>query len=300
MVLTTEKLQDVCKKILDAVDTNSALLVSSSLELKTVGNKLYLNVTNKEYYVSISIDLEGEVEEFRAVVDATLFLNLIAKITTENIELSIVNESLTIKGNGTYKLPMITDTNGIIEVPKITIENVTNEFVMSNENLQNILNFNTKEVIKNVVSRPVQKMYYLDNQGCITFTNSACVNNFSLDTEVKLFISILKESLVDYTMKQVEQFKVQSCNKALKDVAYAGYITDNEYDDAKEYIYTVMEKMFKEYYSAIINNFISKEDKIDELQNQSKIITDFVISVNNDLVDSIVQEFAKANKKNIK
>lgn len=190
MVINTEKLQEVCKKVLDAVDNNSALPVSSSVELLTEGRKLFINITNMEYYVSINLDLDNEVDSFRVVVDAHLFLNLIAKMTTEDIELTISDKSLVVKGNGTYKVPIITDAKGIVNVPKITIDNVTNEFTINNEDLQNILNFNTKEVMKNIVNKPVQKMYYLDNQGCITYTNSACVNSFTLNTDVKLIFNL--------------------------------------------------------------------------------------------------------------
>ena len=118
MVINTEKLQEVCKKVLDAVDNNSALPVSSSVELLTEGRKLFINITNMEYYVSIDLDLDNEVDSFRVVVDAHLFLNLIAKMTTEDIELTINDKSLVVKGNGNYKVPIITDAKGIVNVVK--------------------------------------------------------------------------------------------------------------------------------------------------------------------------------------
>lgn len=135
MIINTNILQGVCKQILDAVDTSAGVqdIVNETLELETVEKKLYLNVTNKEYYVSVAIDLDDEVKDFKAVVEAQLFLSLIAKITTKEVELIVDdNTTLIVKGNGTYKLPMIYDIDDLVELPKIEIHNVTStQFVSS-------------------------------------------------------------------------------------------------------------------------------------------------------------------------
>ena len=44
---------------------------------------------------------------FHATVNAALFLKLIPQITTDNIELNIKDNLLIVRGNGTYKLPLI-------------------------------------------------------------------------------------------------------------------------------------------------------------------------------------------------
>jgi DNA polymerase III sliding clamp (beta) subunit (PCNA family) len=83
MILKTKTFQEAAKTILMAVDNNAA-----NIELVVKENNLYLNVTNKEYYVSIKQELE-QPETFNAVVDASLFLSLIAGISTEEFELKI-------------------------------------------------------------------------------------------------------------------------------------------------------------------------------------------------------------------
>lgn len=48
------------------------------------------------------------MEDFNAVVDASLFLNLIAGITTDTFNLSIKGNTVVVKaGKSTYKLNMI-------------------------------------------------------------------------------------------------------------------------------------------------------------------------------------------------
>lgn len=55
--------------------------------------------------------------------------------------------------------------------------------------LNSILQFNSKELSKGVISRPIQKLYYVDEHGAITFTTGACVNSFSLATPIKMLLN---------------------------------------------------------------------------------------------------------------
>lgn len=188
MIIKTKAFQESCKKILDAVDSNSTSIVNETLELEANGSILYLNVTNKEYYVSVKMPLDTDVK-IHAVVNAQLFLNLISKITTGTLEISTSDNTLVVKANGNYKIPMIFDEDKLVEIPKITIENVTNSFAIKNSILQSILKYNTKELLKGGGASPVQKLFYIDEKGAITFTNGACVNNFTLDQKVILTLT---------------------------------------------------------------------------------------------------------------
>lgn len=188
MIIRVDSFQEACKNILATVDSNSLSMVTETLQLKTVDNTLYLSVTNREYYAEVKFELKA-AEEFHAAVNANLFLRLIAQITTETIDLSIVDNSLVVKGNGTYKLPLIFDGDKMLELPKIEIMNPTVEMKISSENLLSILNYNSKELVKGTVARPVQNMYYVDEKGCITFTTGACVNNFTLEKPVSILLN---------------------------------------------------------------------------------------------------------------
>ena len=208
MILKVKDFQDSCKKILEAVDTTTKSIRNETLELKEIDGKLHLNVTNREYFASVILD--GECEKgFRATVDAKLFLPLIAKITTEELELIVKDNTLVIKGNGRYKLPMIYEDINLLELTEITIDNPTTTFTINSDVLLSILTYNSKEVTKNTITRPVQKMYYVDDKGCITFTQSACVNYFELpqpikilltDKLVKLFKLFPKDTDIEFTL----------------------------------------------------------------------------------------------------
>ena len=57
-----------------------------------------------------------------------LFLKLISQITTETIDLNIVDNHVVVKGNGIYKLPLIFDGEKLLKLPEIRINNVTNSY----------------------------------------------------------------------------------------------------------------------------------------------------------------------------
>ena len=106
MILSIEEMQNACSKILAAVDSNNLSVLTETLQLKTEGRSLFISVTNREYLAKVRIDIDHDVE-FHATVNANLFLKLISQITTDTIEMNIVETSLVLKGNGTYKLPLI-------------------------------------------------------------------------------------------------------------------------------------------------------------------------------------------------
>ena len=189
MILRREDIQEKSAKILSAIDTSEVSSLSDTVEMICKDNYLYLSVTNREYLVEIKIDL-GSHEDFHATVSATLFLKLIAQTTSDTIELSVKDNALIVKGNGTYKLPLLYDEDKILSIPKIEVENASVNMQIPSSTLNDIMKFNGKEIQKTTaIARPVQKMYYMDEQGAITFTTGACVNKFSLTTPVKILMS---------------------------------------------------------------------------------------------------------------
>lgn len=205
MILKTKEFKSACKSILSAVDTSTHSIINESLELKVEGDTLFLYVTNKEYFVSVKLNV-GAGEEFKATVDAKLFLSLMDKITTDELELSVEGNSLIINGNGRYKLSMFTSDDKLLELEPITIDNITSTFTMSSDILLSILNNNTNTLNTGVATRPTHNLFYLDDQGCITYRAGACINTFSLPQYVQLLLNL----------KLVKLFKLFPSGKDIK------------------------------------------------------------------------------------
>ena len=189
MILQVKNLKDAAVKILAAVDGSDIMdRVKDTLEIVSVGKTLQLNITNKEYYVRINMPLLEE-EPFRALVNAELFLNLVSKLTTDELELKANQTSLVVKANGNYKLPYIYDGNDVMSVPEIKIENPTTTFNISSDILNSIATVNAKEINLSEATKPFQRLYYVDEKGCITFSNGACINAFTLPEKVVLLLN---------------------------------------------------------------------------------------------------------------
>lgn len=188
MIIRIEDLKNISQTILTAVDSNELSIITETLELKVNNNTFYMNVTNREYYAQVRLPMLNE-EDFHATVNANLFLKLISQITTDTVEFSISGNCLVIKANGMYKLPLIYDNDKLLELPIININNITSEFDIDGDILVSILHYNSKQLNIGAISKPVQKMYYVDDKGAITFTSGACINSFNLEKPVKMLLN---------------------------------------------------------------------------------------------------------------
>jgi DNA polymerase III sliding clamp (beta) subunit (PCNA family) len=188
MIIKTKDFKEAANKILLAadLDTNAA-----NLELVARNSSLYLNVTNKEYYVAVKFPLETE-ETFRAVVDASLFLSLVSGFTTDTFSLDIKDNTVVLgSGKSKYKVAMIYENEDLMNLPVIAIQNKTVEMAIPNDILMSILNVNSKELLKTkyLDVSELNKLYYIDETGCFTFTNGSCLNSFTLEKPVKLLLN---------------------------------------------------------------------------------------------------------------
>ena len=188
MLINTQELKNLTNKILAAVDSSEISDITESLEMEIEDNNLYIYVTNKEYFVKVRLFL-GYNESFHATVNAKLFLNLISQITTEDISMECDEKYLHIKGNGSYKIPLIYDGAELLKLPKIMFNCVDTNMDIDTSILQSIAKYNSKEISKGYIVKPIQKMYYIDEKGAITFTTGACVNNFTLEKPVKMLLT---------------------------------------------------------------------------------------------------------------
>ena len=188
MILKTQEFQKVASTIVGAIDKNAG-----SIELFADGQnpELYLSASNKEYYCRVAFPL-NEPAFIHAVVDAQLFLSLISGLTTDTFEITTTPNAVTVKtGKSKYKLSIIFDNNKMLEIPAIEIKNKTVEMNIGKDILTSISNINGKEIskVRGLDINELQKLYYITENGCFTFTTGACLNKFTLDKPVNLLLN---------------------------------------------------------------------------------------------------------------
>ena len=264
MTVKTEKFQEICSKILKAVDSNPLSEITETLELIGEDDTLYMNITNRDYYVSSRIELDDSVGEFRAAVNASQFLKLICQVTTETVELTAEETYLKVKANGVYKIPLIFNDDQLLSLPVITIDNVTNEFDVPTSVFKDILKYNSKELLKRSCQTEVQKLYYVDEEGCVTFSSGACVTEFSLPKKVKLLLSdkivkltsLFKGDTIVFTIgqdvvgKDIVQTKVRFADK---DIRITAILVSNDRLISRVPVAGIRKRAFDEYnYNVVV------------------------------------------------
>lgn len=194
MKLKAEKFKKLCATVITAVESGVAQKNAGVLTLETKGNYLYLNTAGTDYYLSARF-LPEEFSDINVSVQASLFLKLIADLDSDEIELLAKDKYLSIKSStGSFKVPYIFINDKPATLVPITINNPVTEMNIDGDILYSILQFNSKELVKTVWQKQeLQKLFYVDQLGCITFTNGACINSFNLEKPVRF---LLKDKIV--------------------------------------------------------------------------------------------------------
>ena len=265
MIFRIDELKDVCGVILAAVDSSIDSVINETIELKVENNQFTLNVTNREYYVKVKLGISSE-EEFHATVNANLFLKLISKITTDTVELKIDDTNLIVIGNGRYKIPMIYDGVNLLTLPEISILNATVNFPIKSTVLKSINKYNTKQLSTGTIVNPIQKKYYIDENGAITFTSGACINKFSLQNKVSMLLdsklvklfNLFKDDIdINFTLgyDSITENIIQTKVKFETNIVTITSILSSDDTLIKKFpVSTIRDKVFEDYeYSVVIN-----------------------------------------------
>lgn len=190
ITLKTNIIKDLTSKINKGIEGERTVRVSELLELEVINDKLILSVTNTQFYLSIELSNQvNSADTLHVTIDADTFIKLVSKTTTDEIILDTKDGNLLYKGNGEYIFPLELDQNGEIKtLPKIEI-NPQSTFDIMGDTLYSIYSFGSHELVNDVPVDAVQKYYYVDNLGAITYTESPYLNNFNLPVPFRALIN---------------------------------------------------------------------------------------------------------------
>ena len=163
-------------------------MMSNLIEFNSDGSILKIKMSDGEYELIYKIDSD---EEFKCTISSELFLDLIPRITSETLEFEVKDEYLLVSGSGTYKFPAILTSDKVSAFNDLNIESVTSTWSIDGNILNSIFVNNSKQIqlhSPNDLSF-IQKLYYVDREGAITFTSGACVNEFDFGSDIKLLLS---------------------------------------------------------------------------------------------------------------
>lgn len=221
LTMNTVKLQDMVSRAVKGASNNKLIPITSLMAIELNANHiLTLTTTDATNYLYID-EHKVDGDEFYAVVPVDVFSKLIARMTCENVTLTVHPEIkiLEVKGNGNYKIELPLDENGhLIKYP--------NPY-KSDENFGNKLNLSTVKVILDTLKsalattleNPCYTGYYVGDSVIATDTYKIANMDVSLfdepvlvSAELMNLLSVITEENIKVSIDgDVLQFATDTC-----------------------------------------------------------------------------------------
>ena len=177
MKVVSSRMKDAVNKAIKGAGFNNLIPITSMIGIKLSDGKLRLLTTDMTNTLCIIID-KVSGEDMDITVDADKFGKLIAKTTSEDIDLSVKDDILYVKANGTYKIPLISDEEGLVTFPALTETKgkTTNVKLTSIMQAYNI----NKSALAKTLENPALTGYYCGDMVISTDANVITFNNFKM------------------------------------------------------------------------------------------------------------------------
>lgn len=203
MKVVTSRMKEAVNKAIKGAGFNNLIPITSMVGIKLSDGKLRLLTTDMTNTLCIIIDKVSGVD-MDITVDADKFGKLISKTTSEDIELLVIDDVLSIKANGTYKIPLISDEDGLISFPDISnlseIKEVDCKTKLSS--VMQAYNIN-KSALAKTLENPALTGYYCGESVISTDANVITFNQFKMfDIENPILISAQQMQLLTLSTKE--------------------------------------------------------------------------------------------------
>lgn len=140
--IKTDILKDMVNKAVKGASNNKMIALTGLIELALLNNTLSMTTYDAVNFLTVKED-KVEGENFEVVLAVELFSKLITKTTSEFITLSSDDQTFSITGNGTYKIPLPLDPNdgNPIKFPKyyMDLTDVTSKGIIKKSALKTVL-----------------------------------------------------------------------------------------------------------------------------------------------------------------
>lgn len=180
--LQTPVLQDIVSKSVKACSYLDSFPITGYIKLTVKDGILTLISTDNVNILKLQkSNIQGEID---IVVNARLFSSLIAKMSSPMIEISVEGNTVLVKGNGKYEIPLIKEDDGsTVEMPSYSFDTNVSSNQITNSDIRNILTMN-KSCKADMKEVPSLFNYYMDQERVLTTNYFKACNN-----PVKLFNS---------------------------------------------------------------------------------------------------------------
>lgn len=106
----TEKLKKLVSYAIQGAGINKLIELSTLIGIRVEDGVIYLNTTDGTNYLNVSDSCDADALD--VTVNADVFSKLISKITSDTVDIKVVDNTLVIDGNGKYTLELVLDEEG--------------------------------------------------------------------------------------------------------------------------------------------------------------------------------------------
>lgn len=216
----TVVLQEMVSRSIKGAGQNKLIPLTSLMAIRLKDAQLTLITTDASNTLYITQD-KVDGDDFYCVVQAEQFAKLIAKMTSENVTLTLDNSGLTVKGNGVYKLDLPLDENGnTIQYPDPAAEfEVNGELTEINLSTIKTILATNKAALAVTMEEPVYTGYYVGDKVVSTDGYKICGLNVKLFDEpvliapetMNLLDVMTEEKIGAYVQDDIIEFITKDC-----------------------------------------------------------------------------------------
>lgn len=228
--VNTSKLQKLVSKVVKGAGNDRFLPITSLMSIEISNGILSLSTTDGNNILTVCDDVNTDIDNLSITVPVMTFSKLISKFTCTDTILDLQDAILIVKGNGTYKISLLVDENGIVEFPKFSYKEIVSKYTISKSIIMNMYNFNKSAV--NIDTSDCLSGYYVSDNVVTTNENIICIYTKKVfDTPVLLPANLVKLlPLLDDVEINVSFYPNNAVSFISDNVRVDGYIrSDIEY-----------------------------------------------------------------------
>lgn len=267
MKIATNKLQELMSRVSKGAGNNKMLPITSLIGIKLSNNVLSLETTDGTNFLYIQED-EVEGDNFEVTIKIDTFAKLVSKMTCETIELSLNDNTLIVRGNGTYHIDIPIDENGnMIKYPdpySSIDKNYSNIIILELSTVKNILKTN-KAALATTFEVPCYTNYYVGDTVMSTDTYKICKNDISITSTPMLISANLMDLLDVITCEEIKLVIENTSNMiafSTPDCKVVGRTAEGIEDYAIASMNGVLSKEFSSYCSVNRDMLIHALDRV--------------------------------------
>ena len=248
--IKTEKLKEMVSKAIKGASNNKLIPITSLMCIQLESGTFTITTTDATNYLYVKEE-KVSGDDFYVVIEVDQFSKLISRLTCEEVNLTLKDNSLEVKGNGTYNIALPLDENGsMIKYPdpmnEIELdESAPNVYDLNFTTVQAILN-SIKPALATTLEIPCYAGYYVGDKVVGTDTYKIASMNVKLFDEPKLISPEMMNLLAVMTS---EKIKVTISDNVLiftsPDIAIYGNVMDGIENFQIEAISNLVESDFE-------------------------------------------------------